>query len=74
MSRTIRKTDGWKYRYPHRHPHTFNEIKKLDAIVNENDLEDYSISKINHIKSREQSLPTLWDDVVISAYYESDYK
>jgi hypothetical protein len=70
MSRTIRKTDEWK----HRHPHTFNEIKKLDAIVNENNLEDYSISKINHIKSRERELPSSWNDVVISAYYESDYK
>lgn len=67
MSRTTRKIDEWK----HRRPHTFSEIKQLDGILYEDDLDEYPFSKINHIKAREHSLPTLWDDNVISAYYET---
>lgn len=73
MSRTIRKTDGW-IQHPYRYPHTFSEIKKLDALVHEEDLDDYIISKLNRIKSREHSLPTVYDDIVVSAYYEVDHE
>lgn len=74
MSRTIRKNNAWiKDHCYFRNPHTFSEIKKLDGILHEDDLTEYSISKINRIRSRERSLPTVYDDIVISAYYELDH-
>ena len=57
-----------------RHPHTFNEIRQLDGILHEEDLEDLPVSKVNHMNARENQLPTSWDDVVVSAYYESDHQ
>ena len=57
-----------------RHPHTFNEIRQLDGILQEGELEEYPLSGFNHLKAREHNLPTSWQDVVVSAYYESDYQ
>ena len=37
MSRTYRKTDGM-HRYAYRFPHTFNEIRNLDGILNDDEL------------------------------------
>jgi hypothetical protein len=69
MSRTFRSTDGW-HSGALRCPHTFSEIKQLDGILHEEDLEGLPVSGLNHMKSREHQLPTLWDDIKISAYYE----
>jgi hypothetical protein len=57
-----------------RHPHTFNEIRQLDGILQEEDLEGLPISKVNHMKSREHQLPTSWDDITVSGYYQEDYQ
>jgi hypothetical protein len=73
MSRTFRKTDGL-YSGALRFPHTFNEIRQLEGILHEEDLEGLPISGLNHIRAREHNLPTAWDDKVVSAYYEEDYK
>jgi hypothetical protein len=57
-----------------RHPHTFNEIRQLDGILQEEDLEEYPLSGFNHMHSRENTLPTSWEDAVVSAWYETDYQ
>jgi hypothetical protein len=73
MSRTFRNTDGM-HRAALRFPHTFSEIRQLDGILHEEDLEGLPISGLNHIKAREHNLPTAWSDKVVSAYYEEDFK
>jgi len=73
MSRTFRRTEGM-HRYAYRFPHTFNEIRQLDGFLHEEDLEGLPVSGLNHIRAREHNLPTCWDDKVVSAYYQEDYK
>lgn len=73
MSRTYRKTENM-HRYAYRFPHTFNEIRQLDAVLHEEDLEGLPVSGLNHMRSRERNLPTSWDDKVVSAYYQENYK
>lgn len=72
MSRTFRNTKGM-HRLALRFPHTFSEIRQLDGVLHEEDLEGLPVSGLNHIKAREHNLPTAWDDRVVSAYYEEDY-
>jgi hypothetical protein len=69
MSRTFRKTDGW-HNGALRFPHTFGEIKQLDGVLHEEDLEGLPVSGLNHMKSREHNLPSAWNDRVISSHYE----
>lgn len=64
MSRTYRKPTHWKY--PHRHPKTFNEIKQV-RVSNDYLDSEYTVS------TRNRYIPTAWDDQVISAYYEQDH-
>jgi hypothetical protein len=73
MSRTNRNLEGM-HRGALRFPHTFNEIKQLDAILHEEDLEGLPVSGLNHMKAREHQLPTAWDDRVVSGYYQEDYE
>ena len=73
MSRTYRNTK-YMHRMAIRFPHTFNEIKNLDAIINDEDVNTFYISGFNRMKSREHNLPTCWDDKVVSAHYETDFK
>jgi len=73
MSRTFRNTEGMN-RYAYRFPHTFSEIRQLDGILHEEDLEGLPISGLNHIRSREHNLPTAWDDKLISGYNENYHK
>ena len=73
MSRTHRNIE-WIHSGALRFPHTFNEIRQLDGILHEEDLEDFPVSGLNHMKSREQELPTAWDDQVVSGYYQEDYE
>lgn len=73
MSRTYRSTENI-HRYALRLPHTFSEIKQLHGILYEEELSEFPVSGLNHIKSRWHKLPTSWDDKVISAYYQEDYK
>ena len=65
MSKTYRKPTYWKY--PHRHPQTFNELKQVRVSNDYLDTE-YTVS------TRNRYIPTAWDDQVISAYYEQDFK
>ena len=73
MSRTNRNLEGM-HKGALRFPHTFNEIRQLDGILHEEDLEDLPVSKVNHMKARENELPTAWDDNVVSGYYQEDYE
>ena len=73
MSRTHRNLEGM-HKGALRVPHTFNEIRQLDGILHEEDLEGLPVSKVNHMKAREHNLPTAWDDNVVSGYYQEDYE
>jgi hypothetical protein len=57
-----------------RFPHTFNEIRQLDGILHEEDLEGLPVSKVNHMNAKKNQLPTSWNDAVVSAWYETDYQ
>lgn len=65
MSRTYRQPTYWKY--PHRHPRTLNELKQVQVT------NDYYDSQYP-VSIRKRNIPTAWDDQVISAIYEQDYK
>jgi len=69
MTRTFRSTDGW-HSGAFRYPHTFSEIKQLNGVLHEEDLEGLPVSGVNHMKSRENNLVSSWDDITISAYHE----
>jgi len=73
MSRTNRNLEGM-HSGALRFPHTFNEIRQLDGILHEEDLDDFPVSKVNHMKAREHNLPTAWTDQVVSGYYQEDYE
>jgi hypothetical protein len=64
MSRTVRQQP---FGYPHRSPKTFNELRQVKVSNTYYDTE-YLVS------TRKRYIPTAWDDQVISAYYEQDYK
>jgi hypothetical protein len=57
-----------------RHPHTENERSQLDVILHDEELVDYSLSKMNHMKSRKNNLVSDWDDITVSAYYETRHQ
>lgn len=73
MARTYRNLEGMNH-CALRFPKTYNEIRNLNGIIENEDLEDFTLSKHNRISSRSHGLPTAWDDVVVSGYYETDYK
>ena len=73
MSRTKRNLEGM-HKGALRFPHTFNEIRQLDGILHEEDLEGLPVSKVNHMNVKKNQLPTSWQDVVVSAPSESDYQ
>lgn len=73
MSRTYRKLEGMN-RCALRHPKTSNERKNLIGLLQDNYVEEYEISGLNHLRHRLVNCPTAWDDKVVSAYYEEDYK
>ena len=69
MSRTFRKTEGW-HNGAIRFPHTENERKQLDGVLHDPELMELPVSGVNHMRAREHELPSAWDDITISAYYE----
>ncbi len=73
MSRTNRNLEGM-HNCAIRYPKTKNEKSQLDAILHDGELMEFPVSKINHLKSRENLLPSCWDDKVVSGYYQQDYK
>lgn len=72
MSRTYRNLEGMSH-CALRRPRTFNEIRQLDGILYDEDLNEYNVSGMNHIRSREHQLPTHWDDIIVSGYYQQDW-
>ena len=71
MSRTHRDLEGM-HSGALRFPHTFNEIRQLNGILDNEDLMDFPISGWNHIKTRETKLPTAWDDKVVSCWNDKN--
>ena len=43
-------------------------------MTHEEDLEGLPVSGLNHMKARENELPTAWADQVVSGYYQEDYE
>jgi len=68
MSRTYRK--DYYSKAALRKPQTRQEIKKLSHILDDVKECDYQVSGMNHLHHRLSILPTDWDDLVISAYYQ----
>lgn len=70
MSRTRRNfpENSW-----FRKPKTFNEIKQNRQIFADirSDEIPYSIDKLNRMR---RHIPDSWDDVTLSAFYETDFK
>lgn len=54
-----------------RKPKTRQEIKQISNLLDDLKEQDYSISGVNHLHHRLSVLPTDWDDIVTSSYYES---
>lgn len=72
MSRTHRKKFYSKAAL--RHPRTSNEKSQLQGILHDPDFKEFTLDKMNRIQSRiSDRLPTAYNDIVISAYYETDY-
>lgn len=68
MSRTQRNFPDWK-RFYYRRPKTTNEIRQNQGLLSDIKVDDvqFNISGINRLH---RHIPTAWDDVVISSYYE----
>ena len=52
-----------------------NEKSQLENILNNPELKDLPVSKVNRMMSRRGEsgrLPDAWDDLTVSAYYEMD--
>jgi len=73
MSRTHRNLEGM-HRCAFRYPKTKNERTQLDTILHDSELMELPVSKVNHLKSRKNLLPSCWDDIIVSGYYQQDYK
>ena len=69
MSRTYRKNPPNSYLY--RNPKTKNEISQIDAIMNDPELKDYKLGKLNRLN---RHIPTAWDDIVVACHNEIKYK
>ena len=54
MSHTFRKEPYNDYDL--RHPHTFSEKRQLSNVLSNQDIGDYSLSKINRIRSKENNI------------------
>ena len=73
VTRTHRKLpyDG----SPMRKIRSKNEKSQLEDILNNPELKDLPVSKVNRMRSRRGEsgkLPDAWDDLTVSAYYEMD--
>lgn len=71
MSRTLRKTSY--NRCMLRQPKTTNEIRLIESILNDLKTDSYTISGLNRLHYRTK-LPTHWDDIVCSSYYQNRFK
>ena len=58
-------------RYPMRNPRTYSEKSQLEGILNDPDLKDLPVNKVNRMRSRRgEKVPDMYSDIMISAYYE----
>ncbi len=73
MARTYRNLNGIN-KGALRHPKTSNERKSLIGLLQDNFVEEYEISGLNHLHHRLANCPTAWDDKIISGYLQEDYK
>ena len=73
MSRTYRNLNDIS-KGALRHPKTANERKNIIGLIQDNYVEEYEISGLNHLHHRLSNCPTAWDDKVVSGYYQEDYK
>ena len=74
MTRTNRKLPN---RYPLRNLRSHNEKSQLEEILIDPEIKELPLSKVNRMKSRRGDsgkLPDAWDDLIISAYYETNWK
>lgn len=62
------------HRYAIRFPKTENERKQLEGVLHDPELLEFPVSGLNHIKARENKLPSVWDDKIVSGYYQEDYE
>lgn len=70
VTRTNRNVPNW---YLLRNLRSHNEKSKLSEILNDPELKNLPVSKMNRMRTRHGksgALPDPWDDYVISAYYE----
>lgn len=66
MSRTYRKTP---FSYL-RHPKTFSELKLINHLKNDPDLMEFGVKLPNRYN---RYIPTVFDDLIPSSYYQLDY-
>lgn len=72
MSRTQRNLPPQR-RCALRKPRTTQEIRKNEGFLTDVKVE-MDLPFISGLNRMRRYIPTHWDDVVLSAYYESDYK
>ena len=64
-------------RYPLRSLRSYNEKSQLDEILHDFELKKLPMSKVNRMRSRRGEsgkLPDAYDDILISAYRETNWK
>ena len=71
MSRTFRKNSYNPGAL--RKPKTSQELRQIRNLLTDLKEEDYTISGVNHLHRR-LNLPDHYDDIVSSAFYQSDYE
>ena len=57
--------------------HSYNEKSQLDEILHDPELKELPMSKVNRMRSRRGEsgkLPDAWDDILISAYRETEWR
>jgi hypothetical protein len=64
-------------RYPLRNLRSYSEKSQLDQILNDPELKELPVSKVNRMRSRRGEsgrLPDAYDDILISAYRETEWR
>ena len=64
-------------RYPLRNFRNHSEKSQLDQILNDPELKELPVSKVNRMKSRrceKGKLPDTYEDILISAYRETEWR
>lgn len=57
-----------------RRPRTQNEIRLIESVLStEDELVDYNVNLSGRNRLTGRYIPNAYDDIVVSAYYETDY-